>query len=132
MPQLNQIVLADGETVPVNHTFSWNGREGDDTFYKESGTSLIGNNSFSVGARMNATDRFSRQKLIMPVVVEETINGVLVPRVQSINMIEMKCRFSLLTTEAIRKNMITMFWNSLDPAQTGLRAVHVLGENVWA
>jgi len=82
MPQLQNLVLTDRAATPVAHTFTPRDVVANVGTVEESTGVKIGDKTFSISCRKAANGRSKvTMKLAVPVVVNETINGVTVPTV---------------------------------------------------
>lgn len=81
MPQTTSLAANDGKATPILHTFVPNGAKDGVTRFKESDGTPIGDNTVTVSLRQVGSKYKIRIVVGMPVVVDETINGVVVPKV---------------------------------------------------
>ncbi len=116
MPQLQSAVLTDRATpTPVDHTFTPRDiRDGVGTAIETSGVP-IGNSRLSVSLRQTTPGgRYKAEvKLAVPVVVNETINGVTVPKVARTAFADVTFTFDPTSTSAERNNIVGMLADAL-------------------
>lgn len=132
MPQISSIVVADRATpTPVNHTFGFADKVPGKALFREAASVGIGDKVITVSWRQSADKRYARVMLTVPVLVTETVNGVAMPKVRNVDLIDCTFRFSRIGSAQERKDLIGMFANALASTQTGLMGVLVDGEGVW-
>lgn len=120
MPQLQNVVLKDRAATPVDHTFTPRDiRDGVGTVIETTGVP-VGNSRLSVSLRQTANNgRYKAElKLAVPVVVNETINGVSVPTVSRSAFADVTFTFEPTSTEAERNNIVGMLADALAPTKT--------------
>lgn len=117
MPQLQSTVLTDRESTPVNHTFVPRDiRDGVGTCVESTGVP-IGESVLSVSTRRTNTGVFKpRVKLVIPVVQNETVNGVTRPVIVRTGYADVTFTFDEESTETERNNLVGMFADAFDPA----------------
>lgn len=117
MPQLQNLVLKDRATTPVDHTFTpRNISDGVGEVVETTGVP-VGESRFTISMR-RTTDRYkSKLRLAVPVVVNQTINGVTTPIVARTAYVDVSFDFSAESTEAERNNLVGMLEDSLKPAK---------------
>lgn len=133
MPQLQNIVLTDRATTPVNHTFVPRDidRNGVATVVESTGTP-IGENQLSLQLTRTPGGKFRIvEKLVLPVVQNQTINGITTPTVVRTAYIEAKFTFDATSTEQERKDAVGMFSSGLDPAKPLTNDVIVKLQNAY-
>lgn len=120
MPQLQSVVLTDRTTpTPVDHTFSPRDVKDNVGTTVESTGVPIGNNRFSVSLRQTPTGRYKADlKLVLPVVANETINGVTSPKVVRSAFADVTFTFDATSTEQERTNIVGMLASALGPTKT--------------
>lgn len=78
----------------------------------------IGNNTFTIGVTKTANGRYKATvKLVVPVVVNETINGVTKPAVARTSYAEATITFDPTSSEQERKDVIGMLQSSFDSSK---------------
>lgn len=117
MPQLQNLVLKDRAATPVDHTFTpRNISDGVGEVVETTGVP-VGESRFTISMR-RTTDRYkSKLRLAVPVVVNQTINGVTTPIVARTAYVDVSFDFSAGSTEAERNNLVGMLEDSLKPAK---------------
>lgn len=119
MPQLQNLVLTDRASTPVNHTFT--PREIDSNgvgSVVESTGVPIGDNRFSIGLRRTADGRSKATvKMVIPIVQTQTVNGVSSPVVVRTAYVD--CTFSFDSTSTVqeRKDAVGMFQSAFDASK---------------
>lgn len=124
MPQLTNITVNDGETTPIAHVFKpalidkmnvarWRNSNG----------VPIGDELLSISIRQDGSIFKSRAVLVYPTVVNETINGVVVPRVARSIKFDVQMTCSEASTAQERKNAKAMVMNLLGSSQTFVNSV---------
>lgn len=132
MPALQSLVLKDREATPVNHTFNPKDMAGNVGTVAESTGVKIGDNLYSVSVRKTAAGKYKCQlKMVIPVVVNETINGVTVPAVSRTSYVNAEFTFDPTSTTAERNNVVGMFADSLTPSKTLVNDAVVGLQGVW-
>lgn len=122
MPQLNPIVINDGATTPVAHTFSPSTRNGQVAKLHEAvvGGSLAARPELTLtGKSLGENGRTTELKdlvLLVPNTVVETINGVPVTKVLGYDKFVISHISSKFSTEQSRKNLRVMGLNLLNNA----------------
>ncbi len=119
MPQLQNVVLKDRKSTPVDHTFTPRDiRDGVGTVIETTGIP-VGNPRLSVSLRQTPNGRYKGEvKLVAPVMVTETINGVAVQRVDRTSTISATFDYPATSTEAERNDIVGMFADALAPTKT--------------
>lgn len=119
MANIQNLVLADRETTPVNHTFTPRDASGNIGIVQESTGVKIGDKTYSISVRKTPSGLWKvTLKFVVPVVVTETINGVSVPKVARTSYVSCEWSFDKESTVQERKNVVGMFADSLDASQT--------------
>lgn len=118
MPQLQNLVLTDRAATPVAHTFVPRDVVANVGTVEESTGVKIGDKTFSISARKAPSGKNRVQmKLAIPVVVNETINGVTVPTVAYTSYVDCTFTFDPKSSTQDRKDIVGMFQSSFDPAK---------------
>jgi hypothetical protein len=133
MTQAASFTIVDREVTPGNHTFKPNGFSQDNSvaFFKNAGTTVLEDEKFSISWRESNTVRKVRVKLEVPVVVNETINGVTVPKVARTSIADVTFNFALSSTEAERDNVVGMLADALASDQSVINSTLIDGEAIW-
>lgn len=118
MPQLQNLVLTDRAGTPVNHTFTPRDiRDGVGTVIESSGVP-IGASRFSIALKRSTTGRFKATlNLTVPVVQDQTVNGITSPLVVRSAHANLEILFDEKSTSQERKDLIGMLMSSLDPSK---------------
>lgn len=132
MPQLQNLVLTDRSTTPVNITFKPQGLSSQGVGVVSDSTGVpVGDKRVSV----SMTKRNSRYKgevrLTLPVLATETINGVSRPVVIRTGYITLSVDFDERSTEQERKDAIGMLQSGLDPTKLLVNDALVKLESVY-
>lgn len=118
MPQLQNLVLTDRATVPVNHTFTPRDVVGNVGTVEESTGVKVGDKLFSISSRRTPNGKHRvNLKLSVPVTVDETINGVVVPTVARTSFVNIEFTFDPTSTTQERKDVVGMIQSAFDPAK---------------
>lgn len=119
MPQLQNLVLTDRAATPVAHTFTPRDVVANVGTVEESTGVKVGDKLFSVSVRKtpNGKSRVTL-KLVIPVVVNELINGVTVPTVARTSYAETTFTFDPTSSTQERDDMVGMFQSCFDKSQT--------------
>lgn len=118
MPQLQNLVLTDRAATPVAHTYTPLEITNGVGVVVESSGVPVGNNRFSISLRKTSTGKYKVQmNLTLPIVQNETINGVVTPKVVRTGYAE--CTFTIDQTSTLqeRKDLVGLLYSSLDPAK---------------
>lgn len=116
MPALISTVLKDRTpTTPVDHTFiPQTVKDGVGTVVETSGVP-IGNSKLSVSSRETPNGKYIAEvRLSVPVVVNETINGVDSPKVVREAFATAKFSFDKSSSELERNNLVGMFASAFE------------------
>lgn len=132
MPQLQNAVLTDRKATPVAHTFvPRDVRDNVGTVIESTGVP-IGNSRLSVSLRQTPQGRYKADlKLAIPVVVNETINGVTTPKVVRTAFADVTFTFDQTSSEAERNDIVGMLYSALRPAETLVNDVVVKLQSVY-
>jgi len=131
MPQLQNVILTDRATTPVNHTFTPRDIvDGIATVVETTGVP-VGENRLTLSLRRNATKIKGRLVLTMPVVQTETINGISRPSVVRFAIAEVLFSFDSTSTEDERKNLVGMLESALGASKTLVNDTFVKLQNVY-
>lgn len=118
MPQLQNLVLTDRAATPVAHTFVPRDVVANVGTVEESTGVKIGDKTFSISVRKTASNRsVVKIKLVIPVVVNETINGVTVPTVAYTSYADVEFRFDPKSSTQDRKDIVGMLQSCFDPSK---------------
>lgn len=119
MSQIANIVLTDRAATPVAHTFTPKDVvSGVGTCVESTGVP-IGDGKFSISLKENGVGNYKGElRLIRPVVVTTTINGVNSPSVVRTNTASVTFTFAPDSSEQERKDLVGMVYSALDPSKT--------------
>lgn len=118
MPQLQNLVLTDRASTPVNHTFTPLDIQNGVGAVVESTGVPIGNNKFTIGLSKSASNRYkATANLTVPIVVNETINGVTRPAIARTGYAQVTFTFDESSSEQERKDLVGMLASSLDASK---------------
>jgi len=132
MAQAANITVNDRETTPVAHTFAPREVTTGMALFAEAASVPKGERQLSIRWRKGEKGSFyHRVVLTVPVLVNETINGVAVPTVPRVSLIDCTFRFDETSTEQERANTVGMFANALAASQTVVNSTIVKLEGVW-
>lgn len=119
MPQLQNLVLTDRATTPVNHTFVPRGIADGIAVVAESSGVPIGDKTVSIWSRKTREGNFRiTLKYAFPVIVTETINGVSVPKLDRVSRCEVEFQFAATSTAQERKDTVGQVYSSLAASAT--------------
>lgn len=131
MAQAANIVVNDRETTPVAHTFAPQMPLEGGFMFAEAASIPNGERKLSIRHRRANGRRYVRLTLTSPVLVTETVNGVPVPTVPRIGLIDCTFRWDDNSTEQERANAVGMFYNALAASQSVVNATVVKTEGIW-
>lgn len=114
MPQLQPLVLKDRATpTAVDHTFSPSDISAGVGAVVESTGVPVGNSRYTISLRQSNGRYRATIQLSVPVVQNETINGVTTPKVVRTAYADVTFTFDRTSTEAERNNLVGMLADSL-------------------
>lgn len=124
MPALTTITVNDRESTPVAHAFvpARRSNDGVNTFLR-GGDSPAGREKLSISTRTTSDKTKVRLVLAIPIVVDETINGVVRKAVVRTSYADVALTFDNLSTLQERKNLVGLVANMLAASQTSVDAV---------
>lgn len=133
MAQAATITVNDRMSTPVAHAFVPRGTNGQPGFYQfvEAGTVPAGDRTLTFRWRKSNGKFYIRVVYTGPVMVTETINGVGVPSVQRVELIDTTFRFADTSTEQERNNAVGMYFNAFGPLQAVVMSAVVKLEGIW-
>lgn len=131
MPAFVPVVLNDRETTPVAHTFTPAGIEDNVATAVNTQGVPVGNERLGISLRHTGNRYKAVLKLTAPVVVQETINGVMKPTVVRTAYAEVHLSFSAESTLQERKNLVGMTYAALAPGQAMINSVITNLENIY-
>lgn len=134
MPSITSLVLTDRQSTPVNFTLLPNGKAGEGigvVVVPDSTGAIISETRFSLGTRRAAKRVKSTLRLRVPVMVNETINGITTPIVARESFVDCTFNHSVDSTEAERNNVMGLFASALLPSKTLVHDTVVKAQSVW-
>lgn len=109
MGALASLVIDDHEDTPVTHTFVPQAINSDGVVrWKESDGVPLGDNHITLSVRLVGTKYKVKANLVMPVVVDETINGVVVPKVARTAYSSVEFTFDIGSSQQERENIVEL------------------------
>lgn len=132
MAQANTITVNDRTTpTPVAHSFAPRGGSAGLAQFTETNSVPIGENNLTIRWRKSNGKYYVRMMLTVPTLVTETINGVGIPRVTRVALIDTTFRFDETSSEAERNDVVGMYANMLLPGQATVHSAIVKLEGIW-
>lgn len=131
MAQAASIVVNDRKTTPVAHTFAPRRVENGLASFIEAAAVPIGESNLTLRWRKSGKRFYQRVTLSVPALVMETINGVSVPTVPRVALIDVTFRFDDTSTAQERADAIGMFQNALSASQPVINGTLANLEGVW-
>lgn len=131
MPQLANVVLTDRATTPVNHTFTPENIVGNVGYLVESSGVPIGDRRFSVTQGKTATRYKPKLQLTLPVVQDQTVNGITSPTVVRTAYVDVQFNFDPKSTPQERKDAVGMIYSSLAAGKAVIEDVVVNLQGVF-
>lgn len=132
MPALQNLVLTDRASTPVNHTFTpFDLKDGVGTVVESSGVK-VGDSKFSITSRKTGNGRYKAVvKLEIPKVENAVVNGIDTPTVTRIAYATVEFSFHESSTTAERNNVVGMLASSFEKAKALVDKTIVDLEGVW-
>jgi len=118
MPDLQSIAVNDRESTPITHTFTPRSKENGVGITGESSGVPVGENTLSVSMRKVGSKYKGRLRIVMPVVVTQTIDSVDSPLVTRTAYADLQVTFDESSSTQERDNLIGMLADSLGTAKT--------------
>lgn len=134
MPQISNVVLKDRKTTPVSHTFvpSDIAQPGSVGILVESTGVLLDSNRLTVSMRKTPAGKYKgRMTLSMPVVQNETVNGITRPTVVRTAYATIDVSYDGGSTLAERNDLIGMLADALDPSKVVINDTLVKAESIY-
>lgn len=132
MPALSSLVLTDRKTTPVAHTFTPDGKPDGVGVLVESNGMKLADSRFTINHRKTTNGRWKvTLKLEVPKVVNETINGVSIPRVARIAYATVDFSFAGDSETAERNDIVGMTATALAKSATVVDKTVVDLEDIW-
>lgn len=135
MPSLQNLVLTDRASTPLNHTFVPAGIDQQNVgeVVNPSSTGVpAGSERVTLSMRKGGDGRYKgKLKLVFPILATETINGVSKPVVVRNTIVNVSFDFDEMSTTQERKDAIGMTYSALAPAATLVNNTLVNVESIW-
>jgi len=133
MPALQNLVLTDRQTTPVNHTFIPRSLKDEVATVVKAGSSgaPIEDMIFSISSRRVNGRVKSVVKLKVPVVTTETVNGVARTVLLREAYIDATFTFAADSTESERNNAVGMFANALSAGKVLVEDTIVKAQSIY-
>lgn len=133
MPQLQNLILTDRATTPVNTTFVPRGHEGSDGGrVVAAGVTALADRLFTVEPRRTPAGRYKvALRLIIPVVQNKIENGVSSYVVTRTNRAMVEFDIAPDSTEQERKDLVGMIESALGASKVLVNDTVVKMESVW-
>lgn len=131
MPQLQQLVLTDRAATPVAHTFTPVDIQQNVGTVSERTGSPVADPVYSISNRRSGDNFKVTIKMSVPVVQNETINGIIRPIVVRSAYVQATFTFSKDSTEEERDNVVGMFADSFDTGKALVNDTLVKLEGVY-
>lgn len=131
MPQLQQLVLTDRADTPVSHTFTPVDIQQNVATVSERTGSPVADPIYSISNRRSGDNYKVTIKMSVPVVQNETVNGISRPVVVRSAYVQATFTFSKDSTEEERDNVVGMFADSFGTGKTLVNDTLVKLEGVY-
>lgn len=132
MPQLQQVILKDRASTPVNHTFNPRNIVGGVGELVETQGVPIGENRLTVSLRKTNNGRYKGTvKLSIPQVATRIIDGIETPVVTRVAYVDLNVDFAGTSSTEERNNAIGLMQSALDPSKVLLNDTLVNLEGVY-
>jgi hypothetical protein len=131
MPQLQQLVLTDRAATPVAHTFTPVDIQQNVGTVSERTGSPVADPIYSISNRRSGDNFKVTIKMSVPVVQNETINGITRPIVVRSAYVQATFTFSKDSTEEERDNVVGMFADSFGTGKALVNDTLVKLEGVY-
>jgi hypothetical protein len=118
MPQLQNVVLTDRKSTPVDHTFTPLDISGGVGTVVESSGIPVGQNRLTISQRVSNGRYRPSLRLQLPVVQNQTINGVSTPVVVRTAYVEVNFTFDQTSSIDERKDAVGMIASALQSDKT--------------
>lgn len=113
MPQLQNLVLTDREATPVNHTFTPRDIVSNVGAVVESSGVPVGDNRFTISLRQVNNRYKATIQLSVPVVQNQTVNGITTPVVVRTAFADLTFTFDAQSTTQERTNFVGMLQSAM-------------------
>lgn len=134
MPALQSVQLTDRAATPVTYTLvptgGPKGSVGRVAVADASGN-LLSEKALTISGRRTAQRLRSSIKLAVPIIANEMINGVSVPKVVRVGYASVEFSFALNSTEQERNDIVGMFQSAFATTKVLIHDTVVKGQTVW-
>lgn len=119
MPSIQNLVLTDRASTPVNHTFTPSDVKGGVGTVVESNGTRVGDRTFTVSGRASpVSNRWNAKlKLVSPVIGSQIANGITTTVVLRTSFATVDFSFPADSTLQERKDLVGMLQSALDPTK---------------
>lgn len=133
MPTFQSVALTDRTpTTPVTHTFLPKKEVGEGGRLTKAGNTSLGDKILEIEPRTTPQGRYKVDiKLVDPVVVNQTINGVVTEVVQRANRAQITFDFAPDSTEQERKDLVGMIESALGTGKVLINDTIIKQESIW-
>lgn len=132
MPQLGNLVYADGQAIPVNHTFYFEGEDdqGRLSWVDRSSGIPVGFSRVNFAMHRNKANNLSIVQMNLAVPVVETPSGGL-PRQVGVNRYQLNSWITDRAPEALRKDGLAFTRAAVSGPNSQLFNILIYGENYY-
>jgi len=131
MPAFSNITVDNRETVPDSVVFEPRKNELGVALFTNSSGVPVGEKTISISTRRNGPKQKVRFVMKDPVVANEVINGITLPKVVRTAYADLTFSFDTTSSTQERKNLVGMLENMLAEAQALVTSVVVDLEDVY-
>lgn len=135
MPSLQNLVLTDRASTPLNHTFVPAGIDQQNVGEVVNASSAgvpAGSERVTISMRKGGDGRYKgKLKFVFPILVTETVNGVSRPVVARTSIANVSFDFDETSTLQERKDAVGMVYSGLAPGATLVNNTLVNVESIW-
>jgi len=131
MPALQSLVLTDRAATPVNHTFTPRDVKDGTGLVVHSAGVPVGEKKLTVSMRKSGSKYKGKLTLSIPVVVDQTVNGVVTPIVARTAYATLEVQFDNTSTTQERTNLIGMLASGLATNKVLVHSAFVDLEGVY-
>lgn len=133
MPSLQSIQVTDRATTPVNFTLlPVSQKDGvAKVALADASGNVLSEKSLTLSTRRTAGRLRSSLRFAVPIIVNETINGVSVPRVARVGYVDCTFSFAIDSSEQERNDVVGMFASALQTSKVLVHDTVVKAQAVW-
>ncbi len=131
MPQLVPLVLVDRKATPESHTFTPEDISSGVGALTESSGVPIGDSRVTIAMKKSSDRRKPEFRLSVPIVQDETVNGVTRPVVVRVSYVDVKFNFDATSSEQERNDVVGMVESALSSSNTMINDVIVKLQGVY-